>query len=513
MAFLKAMGLSPNKMVLGLAVYARSYVLQNKLFNQINAATNEKGFSGSFTKTNGILSYYELCDWQNKAVANDGLKEEWQPLGMMPYMYNEAGEWVCFENEESLANKIEYVIGNEMAGVSVNSMDMDDFRGISCNKGKYPFLKWSLGLLLLNKKPEKNDSEQAAIDMAKRVGQNTPAIPSQVNKKIAAITAMPLLQSTATIGINRFILSEAMSTPTNPNDFPILIHPPSLEINKSNINQRLSAFSKETRSKTAENTHSRMEYIPYNHYNGANNEHIDMGASFQILKSGSNNARHRPTTTTTTTPTTTSTSTTTTTTTSTATKLPYILITPPSMYSASVEHVNGVEIPTVQLLLEAIYAKFPDLRADLEFLTLTEEQLEKMMNHLGIPDPRVATSRKYVTTTTTTMRVHHYQEKLLQQQRQQSARKEMESMHFAATLASPRLGPVTQAQPVVLAKELPQGLNELSLLLAQLNLPPSSLGIYAQHMKILIRQSNENKLFFFLLLNMFIHQRFDQRGM
>jgi GH18 family chitinase len=59
-SFIKAMGMSPSKMVLGLAAYARSYVLKQKQFNQINAQTDEKGFSGTFTKTNGILSYYEV---------------------------------------------------------------------------------------------------------------------------------------------------------------------------------------------------------------------------------------------------------------------------------------------------------------------------------------------------------------------------------------------------------------------------------------------------------------------
>ena len=47
-------------MVLGLAAFARSYVLNHKLFNRINSPASDKGFSGEFTKTNGILSYYEV---------------------------------------------------------------------------------------------------------------------------------------------------------------------------------------------------------------------------------------------------------------------------------------------------------------------------------------------------------------------------------------------------------------------------------------------------------------------
>lgn len=60
MTFLKALGLSGNKMVLGMAVYARTFMLQVAHVNQINAPTKGNGFSGGFTKTNGLLSYYEV---------------------------------------------------------------------------------------------------------------------------------------------------------------------------------------------------------------------------------------------------------------------------------------------------------------------------------------------------------------------------------------------------------------------------------------------------------------------
>jgi hypothetical protein len=42
---------------------------------------------------------------------------------------------------------------NGMAGVSVNSIDMDDFRGSFCDSGPYPFLRASLGLLMKNAQP------------------------------------------------------------------------------------------------------------------------------------------------------------------------------------------------------------------------------------------------------------------------------------------------------------------------------------------------------------------------
>jgi hypothetical protein len=47
-------------MVLGIAVYGRSYVLQDSKQTNINAPTSGNGFSGSYTKINGLLSFYEV---------------------------------------------------------------------------------------------------------------------------------------------------------------------------------------------------------------------------------------------------------------------------------------------------------------------------------------------------------------------------------------------------------------------------------------------------------------------
>ena len=42
---------------------------------------------------------------------------------------------------------MEFVKENDLGGVAVNTLDMDDFQGAFCNKGPFPFLKASLALL------------------------------------------------------------------------------------------------------------------------------------------------------------------------------------------------------------------------------------------------------------------------------------------------------------------------------------------------------------------------------
>jgi chitinase len=50
----------PEKIVLGIAVYARAFTLGDTKNKFINSQAIGQGFSGPFTKTNGLLAYYEV---------------------------------------------------------------------------------------------------------------------------------------------------------------------------------------------------------------------------------------------------------------------------------------------------------------------------------------------------------------------------------------------------------------------------------------------------------------------
>lgn len=101
--YLKSLGLSMEKIVLGLAAYSRSFTLQHPMANRINDLTSGNGFSGSFTKTNGMLAYYELCE----ATKHGKWTEKWHPLAQVPFMYLQ-NEWISYENKESLAKKVKF---------------------------------------------------------------------------------------------------------------------------------------------------------------------------------------------------------------------------------------------------------------------------------------------------------------------------------------------------------------------------------------------------------------------
>ena len=107
---------------MGLAAYARAFILQDATNIKLNSVSTGNGFSGSYTKINGLLSYYEviiyfngifsllLKTWYKFKVCEKrkrgSWKTEWVTNANAPYMYNDDGEWISFENKESLSKKV-----------------------------------------------------------------------------------------------------------------------------------------------------------------------------------------------------------------------------------------------------------------------------------------------------------------------------------------------------------------------------------------------------------------------
>ncbi|PVD37774.1 hypothetical protein C0Q70_00375 [Pomacea canaliculata] len=54
-------GASPEKLVVGLPSYGRSFTLANKKDNGVGAPTNGPGHPGPYSRESGILTYYEIC--------------------------------------------------------------------------------------------------------------------------------------------------------------------------------------------------------------------------------------------------------------------------------------------------------------------------------------------------------------------------------------------------------------------------------------------------------------------
>ena len=105
--FLRQLGLSNDKMVLGLAGFGRSFILKKKFKNpKIGLPTQSNGFVGKFMKQNGFLAHFEICD----LIQSDSTWTlDWDDAASVPYMYNNKNEWVSFENEKSLRKKVNFL--------------------------------------------------------------------------------------------------------------------------------------------------------------------------------------------------------------------------------------------------------------------------------------------------------------------------------------------------------------------------------------------------------------------
>ena len=97
-------------------------------------------FSFSLPK---VFSYYEICQKLDKAEWD----EEWLDEGKVPYAHGD-GDWVGYDNVESIDYKIGMMKSYELGGIMWWSPDLDDFKGGFCGQGKYPLMSAARDSLL-----------------------------------------------------------------------------------------------------------------------------------------------------------------------------------------------------------------------------------------------------------------------------------------------------------------------------------------------------------------------------
>ena len=127
-------GFPAKKIALGLALYGRSFRLQNPNNHGLNAAKSyyPKPEKGPFTGEHGFLAYYEICTMPLNIVHDNAARA--------PYGYY-GDNWVGYEDEHSLSLKVEEIIkGRGLAGAMFWAIPLDDFKGQFCGKGPYPLV-------------------------------------------------------------------------------------------------------------------------------------------------------------------------------------------------------------------------------------------------------------------------------------------------------------------------------------------------------------------------------------
>ena len=124
-------GAAADQIVLGCAMYGRSFTLKNSHDNEIGADVKEKGEGGELTREPGMLAYYEIA----QRLSEGTWKAFYHPVQKACYAYK-GNQWVGYDDPDSIKEKARYIRRRGLAGAMVWSLDLDDFRG-----KRYPLLR------------------------------------------------------------------------------------------------------------------------------------------------------------------------------------------------------------------------------------------------------------------------------------------------------------------------------------------------------------------------------------
>eukprot|EP00093_Oithona_nana_P014013 14013.XXX_692283_694942_1 [CDS] Oithona nana genome sequencing. len=138
------LGTPKEKLVIGMPTYGRSFTLSDPSQYIVNSPAKDGGKAGEYTREAGFLSYYEsiflnlfhqVCE-----MMIEGASYVWDDEMQVPYLVK-GDQWVGFDDEKSIRNKMKWIQSNGYAGAMVWSIDMDDFNGTVCGSGvKYPLV-------------------------------------------------------------------------------------------------------------------------------------------------------------------------------------------------------------------------------------------------------------------------------------------------------------------------------------------------------------------------------------
>ncbi|XP_043235653.1 probable chitinase 10 [Amphibalanus amphitrite] len=127
-------GAAPEKVLIGLATYGRSFTLKHGDQYDIDAPHLGAGKAGKFTGDPGFAAYFEICEFLDQ----ENTTLIWDAEQQVPFAFN-GDYWVGFDDEKSLEKKVEWLRELGLGGVSIWSADLDDFSG-ACGGGRYTLM-------------------------------------------------------------------------------------------------------------------------------------------------------------------------------------------------------------------------------------------------------------------------------------------------------------------------------------------------------------------------------------
>ncbi|XP_021421777.2 acidic mammalian chitinase isoform X3 [Oncorhynchus mykiss] len=143
-------GVDSQKLTLGFPAYSPvPRILRNEI-NSDKEDTELQEDAAEYTETDTtvrVMAYHEVCQYlkSGAVVTFDKSKKLIQA--------HEYDHWLNFEYIHILREKMRALQRQELGGAMVWSLDLDDFTGTLCGKGRFPFTRLLKALLLRDKGP------------------------------------------------------------------------------------------------------------------------------------------------------------------------------------------------------------------------------------------------------------------------------------------------------------------------------------------------------------------------
>lgn len=155
-SYLIKKGAKPEKTVLGVPLYGRSFLLKDSAHNQMGDAARANAFAGPITREEGFLGYNEIC--KELVTPGSNWSVVWEKCHQAPYMFK-GDRWVSYDNEKSVRLKANFAYDQGLGGVMVWSIETDDFKG-NCDGVKFPLLHTLNNALSLKTKGVESDAAE-----------------------------------------------------------------------------------------------------------------------------------------------------------------------------------------------------------------------------------------------------------------------------------------------------------------------------------------------------------------
>lgn len=140
-------GTNKEQIILGVPAYGRTWKIPIGGYDgpikasSINA--DGPGPAGKYTKKDGMLSYYEICELLETGANRIQLKEYILSLGSAAFKTSsqtEAGLWLAYDNIHYLTERVVFTKELKLAGLAIMDLSLDDFKGRCLSKQMFPIV-------------------------------------------------------------------------------------------------------------------------------------------------------------------------------------------------------------------------------------------------------------------------------------------------------------------------------------------------------------------------------------